>query len=165
MMDRGGGDTPTEITMYQAWKKTFKDFNTEACPVKPVKVSINGPENYLGWTENTDDVYFEYLDSAPAQIASYVYDYVEEVQIYDITDIPDDIYERGYRCVLLYSLDELNSKASEIKALINQDNFHPYSDIISECPGVENFYNASYASSNNVCLIDGKYYVWFADGD
>lgn len=157
----------SEITISQAWKKTFFDYNNPHCPVKPSKVclgvpfSIGSSNEYYERTNNVGDVYLDYFGAAPYELHIQVAD---DSRLFNIDEIPEDLYtnaEYDNRVTFLYALDELNAKASEIQQL---DYFAPYDyiDIERDNGNIYMTTRMPYAASeqNVVQLLDGKYYVW-----
>lgn len=152
---QGGGDAPAGITMYDAWMKTFKGLEYQDCPVKPKKVVRGWFSDYAryGTTDNT--INLDFCNDTTNTL------YTEEgATIYDIENVPDDIYNTEDYCfaTFLYDLDELNqfeNVSNPIQQLYNDYGF----------PAIRTYSNTLGKFNANVISIDGKYYVWFQDWD
>ena len=143
------------MSMYDAWIKTFKNLQSEDCPVKPKKVVRGWFSNYTryGTTDNT--INLDFCNKTTNVL------YTEEgATIYDIENVPDDIYNTEDYCfaTFLYDLDELN-RFENISNPIQQL-FDDYG-----IPNIRIYGNTLGKFNSNVISIDGKYYVWFQDWD
>lgn len=153
----GGG---SEITMYQAWMKAFNNFETEYFPIAPKKIVLGWAGNVmvndtseepisLAFLGETTDLYFHPDNSA---------------QIYDIEDVPENIYENANGdnfCTFLYDLDELNQYDCRTGT------FSPAQVVGNSAsyPTIYEFNSGLDKNVSNVALIDGKYYIWFQSWD
>lgn len=144
--------------MYDAWMKTFKGLEYQDCPVKPKKVVRGWFANYV-YSETIDNrINLDFCNDTTNRLYRL---YTEDsTTIYDIENVPDDIYNTEDDCFVtfLYDLDELNQSENvlyPIQQLYNDYGF----------PSIRTYGNTLGESNANVISIDGKYYVWFQDWD
>jgi hypothetical protein len=141
--------------MYDAWMKTFKNLQTETFPVTPKKVVRGWFGGYVHYETTDNTINLDFCNDTTNAL------YTEEgATIYDIENVPDDIYntEDYAFATFLYDLDELNqyeNVSNPIQLLRNDYGF----PCVSQYGSRLNRFNA------NVISIDGKYYVWFQDWD
>lgn len=152
--DGGDGGGSGSMSMYDAWRKTFKNLQSEDCPVTPKKVAKGWLASYV-YSETIDGtINLDFCNKTTNTL------YVDNgATIYDIENVPDDIYDTEDYCFVtfLYDLDELNqfeNVSNPIQQLYN-DGF----------PTIRIYGNTLSKFNTNVISIDGKYYVWFQDWD
>lgn len=140
--------------MYDAWMKAFKNLQTEECPVTPKKVARGWLGSYARYGTTDDTINLDFCNATTNTL------YTEEgATIYDIENVPDDIYNTEEYCfaTFLYDLDELNQY---------ENIQYPIQTILESGFPYLNQYGSTLSKFNtNVISIDGKYYVWFQDWD
>lgn len=148
----GGSDS---MSMYDAWMKTFKNLQSETFPVTPKKAFKGWPFVHSERVDNEIELTFCNDSTDRVYIAE------EEQIIYDIEQIPDDIYDtEDYTFVtFLYDLDELNqfeNISNPIQQLFNNNN---------DFPTIGLYGNNLSKWNTNILVLNDKYYVWFQDWD
>ena len=154
--DDGGGGGSGSMSMYDAWMKAFRNLQNEDCPVKPKKVVRGWFGNYVNYGTTDNTINLDFCNKTTNVL------YTEEgATIYDIENVPDDIYNTEDYCfaTFLYDLDELNQFENVSKPI--QQLFNDYDGI----PNIRIYGNTLGKFNSNVISIDGKYYVWFQDWD
>ena len=134
--------------------KTFRNLQTESFPVTPKKAFKGWPYAY---SEPVDDeIELTFCNDSTNRV--YIAD--EGQIIYDIEQIPDDIYDTNDNVYLtfLYDLNELNQISNLQNPL--QCLYDDYG-----IPEIRQYGNNLNKWNSSVLLIDDKYYVWFQDRD
>lgn len=154
------------MSMYDAWMKAFGDFKVvqndddSILTIKPALAVINASFDI---TEHNVDTPIP-LTFMNSQANSYFTFNSDNIIVYNIKDVPDDIYDKGYMGLgagvrFLYDLDELNEKVQNIDGavdsiIIDQQGYD--SKVVTLLRGL-----AIYVPYSGVYKINDKYYVWF----
>lgn len=158
--DDGGGGSGS-MSMYDAWMKVFGDFKVvqnddSILTVKPALAVINASYDVTNHHVDTP-IPLTFMNS---QANSYNTFNSEQVIVYNLEDVPDDIYERaGWDIRFFYDLDELNQNAQNITSALDS--------LIAKTRSYEDYFypftigKAEYARYSGVYKINDKYYVWF----
>lgn len=144
--EEGGGD----ITVGQAWMKTFNGFKTFDCSVPPVKVLKNWDVRY----SDTQAPAINFIENYDRNC----YEPYEDAVIYNIEDLPDSIYEESNMWFLLYKLEDLNGELSNGSVNI-------YTHTYLSGGTIDFMRNGQSLNKWNtqIILIDGEYYVVYND--
>ena len=164
--DDGGGGSGS-MSMYDAWMKAFNGFkvyqdnnDNNVLTVTPALYAIQAYD-YHQETSDTP-IPLTFMNSQTSKYNEY--DEESYPNIFDIKDVPDDIYEQSLEysssyIQVLYDLDELNEKAHDIAYAIESINVphRTYDDnSVNVLKG-----KASYVPHSGIFKYKDKFYVWF----
>ena len=165
--DDGGGGGSSSMSMYDIWMKAFNEFkvyqdnnDTNVLNVVPALYTLRA-ENYSSKRSDTP-IPLTFMNSQ-----TYKYNEYNEQSypnIFDIKDVPDDIYEQSLNygssyIKVLYDLDELNEKAHDINSAIESISIPHRTYIENSVQVVKG--NASYVPESGIFKYKDKFYVWF----
>lgn len=165
--DDGGEGGSGSMSMYDVWMKAFDRFkvyqddnDNNVLTVTPALYAIQAYE-YNRETSDTP-ISLAFMNTQTNKYNEYVGESISK--IFDIKNVPDDIYEQSLDygssyIQVLYDLDELNQKAHDINYAVEsiEINHKTYNTNTFQL----NKGKALYVPDSGVFKFNDKYYVWF----
>lgn len=163
----GGGGGSGSMSMYDAWMKAFDGFkvyqdnnDNNVLTVAPALCAI-GAYDYQRKTSDTP-ISLAFMNAQTNEYSEYGEESISK--IFDIKNVPDDIYEQSLNygssyIQLLYDLDELNEKAHDINYAVESIGLShsTYNTKIVQ----SNKGKSEYVPNSGVFKLNDKFYIWF----